>query len=207
MIRVISAAALVSLAAHALAAPPPPPHGPLPDWPCNTETRETLTVAGVLSRSVATPSPSEGAWRTDPVVKAAADFAAAPENAPQFGAERLAALAAAAGPHKDRMLLEALDGIVTQTNTLRGIIIDGIGDKVVKSRLLAERLASVEHDLAALPADATPQQRGALTQARESMLRALGDNADDAELLCHRLGYTRHKAERLAAAIAEQLGH
>jgi hypothetical protein len=202
--RLIAAAALVSLAAPAVAAPPPLPTGPLPEWPCKAEQTPPLTAAAIFGAPLPGPAP-QGDWRADPAVKAAVDFAAAPENAPQFGTERIAALARAAGPNKRQELLTALTGIVERTNALRGFITDGIAEKVVKSKLLAERLEALDHDLAAMPADAPPEQRRVLAQGRDGVRRALGDNAEDAELLCHRLDYARKKAERLAAAIGEQI--
>jgi hypothetical protein len=169
---------------------------------------DALSAEALYGKPLPRPLPSSDAWLADPETKSAVEFAAAPENNPELGAERIATFAKTLGGRKEEALIALLSGIVERTNVLRRIIIDGIGDKVVKSRLLAETVSKVERDLAAVPDDgssAATAQRKALETARYWDARALGDTADDAELLCHRLAYTAKKAVRLVGAVRSEL--
>lgn len=201
----VIAALAVAWAAHAA---PPGAKGPLKDWPCPEPRVDALAAEALYAKPLPAALPAPSAWQSDPEVKPVVEFAAAPENNPNLGAQRIAELASAAGPRKQEALMMALSGIVERTNALRGIIIDGIGDKVVKSRLLFEQVAANDRDLAAVPNDGTSaaaERRSALETARYWNNRYLGDAADDAELLCHRLAYTAKKAQALAGAIRTEL--
>jgi len=204
IVGVIAALAVAGLA-HAA---PPVAKGPLKDWPCPEPRVDALTAEALYGQPLPAALPAPGAWQSDPDVKPVVEFAAAPENNPGLGAERIQELAKSAGARKREALLLALSGIVERTNTLRRIIIDGIGDKVVKSRLLVELIAENDRELAALPNDGTgaaAERKNALETTRYWNNRSLGDAADDAELLCHRLAYTAKKATALAGAIRTEL--
>ena len=201
--------AIVALAvAWAAHAAPPAAKGPLKDWPCPEPRVDALTAEALYAKPLPAALPAPSAWQSDPQVKPAVEFAAAPENNPDLGSQRIEELASSAGPRKQEALLLALSGIVERTNTMRRIIIDGIGDKVVKSRLLVELIAENDRDLAAVPNDGTSaaaERMNALETARYWNSRYLGDAADDAELLCHRLAYTAKKAQALVGAIRTEL--
>ncbi len=166
---------------------------------------DPLTVDSLLPHPLALPARNSDAWKTDPRVRAVVDFAAAPENVPDLGIARIAALAREDGPSDAQALPLVLDGVVARINQLRGFIRDGVTDKVAQSHLLADEVAGDDRALAALPAGDPPERRTALEQARRRNRAALGDRAEDAELLCHRLDYTARKARLLGAAIAEQI--
>ncbi len=203
----VGAIAWLAVAAMAHAAPPVA-KGPLKDWPCAEPRVDALTAEALYAEPLPAALPTPGAWQSDPEVRPIVEFAAAPENNPNLGAARIQVLARSAGARKREALLLALSGIVERTNTLRRIIIDGIGDKVVKSRLLVELIAENDRELAAVPNDGTSaaaERKNALETTRYWNNRYLGDAADDAELLCHRLAYTAKKAAALAGAIRTEL--
>jgi len=200
------AAALLLLAAPAaLAAPPPPPTGPLPDWPCPAPQAGPLTPESVLGTKLPAPLPAAGAWQHDAPARTVADFASAPENPPQSGIARITAFGAGAGADRQAAMLLVLQGVVERSNALRDILIQGIGDKVVRSRLLAEHLRAIDGSIAALPVNASATAKGDLATAKYWAGRSLGDNEDEAALLCHRLGYLERKTRRLGTAIAAAL--
>lgn len=183
----------------------PPQSGPLPDWPCRGVDADPLTVNSLLPRPLPLPVRDGDGWRLDPRIRAVVDFAAAPENVPDLGIARIAALAREAEPGNAQALPLVLDGVVARTNQLRDFIRDGVTDKVAQSHLLADEVAGGDRAIAALRAGDPPERRTALEQAQRRNRAALGDRAEDAELLCHRLDYTAHKARLLGAAIAEQI--
>ena len=204
---IAGAIAVIAIMGAAQAAPPAA-KGPLKDWPCPEPRVDALTAEGLYAKPLPAALPAPSAWQSDPQVKPVVEFAAAPENNPDLGTQRIGELASSAGPRRQEALLLALSGIVERTNTLRRIIIDGIGDKVVKSRLLAELVADNDREIAAVPNDGTSaaaERKKALETARYWNNRYLGDAADDAELLCHRLAYTAKKARVLAGAIQTEL--
>ncbi|MBV8400537.1 MAG: hypothetical protein JOZ17_17625 [Acetobacteraceae bacterium] len=131
-------------------------------------------------------------------------FAAAPENSPDRAVARVTALARSS-EDRERDLSMLLGGVVDRINALRAILKDGVGDKVAKSRLLSERLAEIEEQQKALSAEASPKQRQALSEAADWAHRALGDTAEEADVLCRRIEYTETKARALAHAVAEQM--
>ena len=195
----VAACKLLMAASLAVAAPPPPPSGPLQAWPCSVAP-SALTPEGLLGHAV----PAEtGDWQTDKPVREVVDFAAAPENAPDTSRPRIEALSASSGPGRQAKLMLARDGIVARSNQLRGIVEYGVREKVEKSKLLSDTLAAAKQALAGLPQDAPADRRVALEQDRAIKGKALGDNAEDAELLCHRYEYIARKAQRLGAAIIE----
>ena len=177
------------------------PTGPLADWPCASSDTVELSIAAVYGRPVA----AQADWQADPEVRALVNFAAAPENAPDQGSARLRDLGQAAGPNAPAKLLLALDGIMRRTNQLRAIVAYGIREKVEKSKLLADLLGDARRAETSLPADAPAGERAALEADRLAKARALGDNAEDVELLCHRFDYLERKARRLAGTISSEI--
>ena len=208
--RLIFGAVVLVLTSGAGFAAPPAPKGPLKDWPCEEQRADTLSAEALYAKPLPGPLPAPGAWLSDAAVKSVVEFAAAPENNPDLGIERIGAYGKTPGVRKPEDMLLVLSGIVERTNTMRRFIIDGIGDKVVKSRLLAETVAQDERDIAAVPNDGTNaalERKKGLETARYWNSRALGDAADDAELLCHRLAYNAKKAQRLVDAIRDEVEH
>jgi hypothetical protein len=195
---------LLALLSPTKAAPPPVPTGPLPEWPCHGPEDITLSIEQVYGGPPPGQPMAAGAWQTDARVKEAVLFAAAPENPPNRGVARITALARSSDD-RERDLSLLLGGIIERVNALRAILKDGVGDKVAKSRLLSERLAEIEEQQKALPAEASPKQRQALSEAADWTRHALGDNAEEADVLCRRIEYTETKARALAHAVAEQI--
>lgn len=144
-------------------------------------------------------------WQADLAVRALVDFVAAPENVPDAGRARIASFGTSAGAERRTSLELTLVGIVARTNEFRAIVAYGVREKVEKSKFLFDYLAEARRAIDSLPATATPEVRRTLEQDRLAKSHALGDNAEDAELLCHRLDYTERKAKRLADEIAEQI--
>lgn len=202
--RLLAAMLGFSCAPPALAQAAPAP-GPLPDWPCKQTSYNPLTAASILPHPLAVPAEQGADQQADAQARSVAAFAAAPENTPDMGIARITAFARGLAPERrPREMRLVLDEIVLRTNQLRGIIRDGIEDKVSESHLLADTVAGNDEEIAGLPADAPAGRREALEQARSRNAMALGDRGEDAERLCHRLEYTARKARRLAAAVAEQ---
>lgn len=197
MLRLLALVFAALWAEGAFAAPPAPVKGPLSDWPCTNARPDALTVQDIYRKPLPAALPEPGAWKADPRIRSIVSFAAAPENPPEAGAGRIAALGSDPADTRRGELMLVLAGLVDQTNVLRGFIIDGIGEKVVKSRLLAEKLDGFSAALASAPAG----RKHDLQDVRVWTNRALGDNAEDAELLCHRLEYAAAKARHLATTI------
>lgn len=194
--------AAMPLAAHA--APPPPPTGPLADWPCSPRAAEPLSLDAVYGKPLAIPTGARD-WQSTPPVRDLVNFIAAPENGPDQGRARIAAFVPGAGTDRVADLDLTLVGLVDRTNEFRQIVAYGVREKVEKSKFLADFLTESRRAIDQLPANAPAETRKVLEQDRLAKSHALGDNAEDAELLCHRLDYTETKAKRLAAAIDEQI--
>lgn len=188
----------------AAAAPPPPPTGPLAEWPCQARAAQDLTLASIYSKPLTLPAGSQD-WQADSPVKALVNFIAAPENGPEQGRARIAAFGAAAGPDREARLDLTLVGLVVRTNEFRGIVAYGVREKVQKSEFLAGFLTDARKAVENLPAKEAPAMREMLEKDRLAKAHALGENAEDAALLCHRLDYTESKAKSLADAIGEQI--
>ena len=108
---IVGAVAWLAAAGMALAAPPVA-KGPLNDWPCPEPRADALTAEALYAGPLPAALPAPGAWQSDPEVKPVVEFAAAPENNPGLGAERIQELAKSAGARKREALLLALSGIV-----------------------------------------------------------------------------------------------
>ena len=199
-VPVLAAAAASSMAA--------PPSGPLKDWPCPQPWVEALTAEALYGKALPAPLPQTVDWHADPLVRPVVEFAVATENSPALGAEKIASLAGSSGPQKQERLLLALSGILDLTNTLRHLIYQGIGDQVVRSRLIADEMAANDKEARGLVDDgsnAAMQRKKDLATAQFWNRRFLGSAEDDAELLCHRLGYSVKKTQLLVDAIRQQL--
>lgn len=140
-----------------------------------------------------------------PPVRDLVNFIAAPENGPEQGRAKIAAFAPPVGTDRVPDLDLALVGLVARTNEFRQIVAYGVREKVEKSKFLAEFLNDARRAIDNLPANAPAEARKTLEQDRTAKAHALGDNAEDAALLCHRLDYTETKAKRLADAISDQI--
>jgi hypothetical protein len=179
----------------------------LPSWPCEQVSPDPLTADSLLSHPLAVQAGQDTDQPADAQAKSVAAFAAAPENTPEMGVARITAFVRQLAPgQRPREMTIILTEVVARTNELRGIIRDGIHDKVAQSHLLADTVAGNDQAIAALPANTPAEKRHALEQARRQNAATLGDRAEDAQRLCYRLDYTATKARQLAAAIAQQAG-
>lgn len=176
------------------------------DWPCEVPLAERFEPAQVWGRDLSRPLP-EG-WRQDPGVHEVVEFAANPENPPAQGARQIAAFAAPLGAEREERLMLLFAGLLEQFNLLRGFVIEGVRDFVLRARILREAVARNDAALAALPADGGSQveaQRQAYAQARSFDARSMDDAMEEAEFLCRRYGYLDRKLRELIAAIRAAL--
>jgi hypothetical protein len=172
------------------------------DWPCELPFAETFQPAQVWGEDLSRPLP-EG-WRQDPGVREVVEFAANPENPPRQGARQIAAFAAPLGAEREERLLLVFAGLVDQFNLLRGFVIEGVRDFVLRAKILRDAVGQNDAALAALPADGGARveaERRAYVRARSLDARSMDDALEEAEFLCRRYGYLDKKLRELTAAI------
>jgi hypothetical protein len=175
------------------------------DWPCELPLAERFQPAQVWGKDLPRSLP-EG-WRQDPGVREVVEFAVNPENPPGQGAKRIAAFAPLGAERKERLLLVFV-GLLEQFNLLRGFVIEGVRDFVLRAKILREAVAQNDAALAALPADGGARveaQRRAYARARSLDARSMDDAMEEAEFLCRRYGYLDRKLRELTAAIRADL--
>jgi hypothetical protein len=176
------------------------------DWPCDAPLAERFDPVQVWGGPLPRPLP-EG-WRQDPAVRDAVEFAANPENPPGQGAKQIAAFAAPLGAEREERLLLVFAGLLDQFNLLRGFVIEGVRDFVLRAKILRDTVAQNDAALAALPADGGARveaQRRAYAQARSLDVRSMDDAMEEAEFLCRRYGYLDKKLRELTASIRAAL--
>jgi hypothetical protein len=96
-------------------------------------------------------------------------------------------------------------GLLDQFNLLRGFVIEGVRDFIVRAKILREAVARNEAAAAAAPPQAQEQQRRDHLEARASDARQMDDALEEAEFLCHRYGYLDKKLRELTAGIRAAL--
>ncbi|WP_448206698.1 hypothetical protein [Azospirillum sp. sgz302134] len=168
---------------------------------------ETLTAAMVWPDrhpEILSALPADRAWEANAEVRDLVEFVANPENPPALGAEAIARFAArhAAWHPDDRQatLTLAFSGVVDLTNRLRGIMVDGIGLNVVRSRIIAEEVNANNAALTKASANGAD-----IRQARFWNLRRLDKTEDDAAMICRKLAYTERKLRALAQAVSQAM--
>lgn len=176
------------------------------DWPCEAALAEHFDAEDVWGGPLPGPLPAD--WRDDAAAGEVVAFAANPENPPRQGAAAIARFAKQLGPEREAALLRVFAGLLTEFDRLRGFLIDGVRDFVLRAKILAEAVARNEAALAALPADggaAVEARRKDYQEARFWDARNLDDALDEAEFLCHRYGYLDRKLRQLSAALRAAL--
>ena len=176
------------------------------DWPCDAPLTERFEPTQVWGGDLPQPPP-EG-WRRDRVVREVVEFAANPENPPSQGAKRITAFAGPLGGEREERLMLVFAGLLDQFNLLRGFVIEGVRDFVLRAKILRDAVAQNDAALAALPADGGARveaQRRAYAQARSFDARNMDDAMEEAEFLCRRYGYLNRKLRELTAAIRAAL--
>jgi hypothetical protein len=176
------------------------------DWPCDAPLVERFDPVQIWGDPLPPPLP-EG-WRQNAAVREVVAFAANPENPPGQGAKRIAAFAAALGAEREERLLLVFAGLLDQFNLLRGFVIEGVRDFVLRAKILREAVTQNDAALAALPADGGARveaQRRAYARARSLDARSMDDAIEEAEFLCHRYGYLDKMLRELTAAIRADL--
>lgn len=172
------------------------------DWPCDWPLAERFDPVQIWGNPLPMPLP-EG-WRQDPGVREVVEFAANPENPPGQGASQIAAFAAPLGAEREQRLLLVFAGLLERFNLLRGFVIEGVRDFVLRAKILRDAVAQNDAALAALPADGGARveaQRQAYAGARSLDARSMDDAMEEAEFLCRRYGYLDRKLRKLTAAI------
>lgn len=188
---------LALLAVPALAAQP------IRDWPCDLPLAEHFDPEAVWGGALPAALPDE--WRGDPTIEELVAYSANPENSPRLGSQRIAAFADTLDDDPTAALLRVYAGLLEETDVLRGFLIDGVRDFIVRAKILDASVERHEQQLAALPADADETTREGFHQALFWDERNLDDALDEAEFLCHRYAYLDKKLRRLTAAIREAL--
>jgi hypothetical protein len=174
------------------------------DWPCDVPFAERFDPVQVWGSAL--PRPLAGGWREDAEVQDVVEFAANPENPPRQGAKRIAKFAAPlGGAEREKRLMLVFAGLLDQFNLLRGFVIEGVRDFVVRAKILREAVDRNEAAVAALPAQAPEQQRRDHLEARAWDERQMDDALEEAEFLCHRYGYLDKKLRELTAGIRAAL--
>jgi hypothetical protein len=173
------------------------------DWPCDAPLAERFDPAQVWGSAL--PRPLAEGWRQDGVVRDVVEFAANPENPPGQGAKRIAAFAAPLGTDREERLMMVFAGLLDQFNLLRGFVIEGVRDFVLRAKILREAIDRNEAAVAALPTEAREEQRLGYLEARSWDARRMDDALEEAEFLCRRYGYLDKKLRELTAGIRAAL--
>ena len=176
------------------------------DWPCDLPLAEQFVPAEVWGAALPTAAP--GDWREDPGVREVVEFAANPENPPSQGAKKITAFAASLGAGREQRLLLVFAGLLEQFNLLRGFVIEGVRDFVVRAKILREAVAQNDRALAALPADGAAEveeRRRGYLEARAWDVRSMDDAMEEAEFLCHRYAYLDRKLRQLTETVRSAL--
>ena len=176
------------------------------DWPCEVPLAERFVAEEVWGGPLPGPLPTD--WRDYGAAAEVVAFAASPENRPATGAAAIADLAARHGAERQEVLLAVFAGLLDQFNTLRGYVIGGVRDFVVRAKILQEAIDANEAALAALPQAGGPeveQRRDGYREARAFDARNQDDALEEAEFLCRRYAYLEEKLRHLADAIRSAL--
>jgi hypothetical protein len=172
------------------------------DWPCDAPFAERFEPAPVWGGALPRSLP-EG-WRQDAAVREVVEFAADPENTPGQGAKRIAAFAAPLGAEREERLMLVFAGLLDQFNLLRGFVIEGVRDLVLRAKILREAIDRNQAAAAALPAEGgagVEEQRRGHLEARFWDARRLDESLEEAEFLCRRYAYLDEKLRQLSAAL------
>lgn len=176
------------------------------NWPCEQPLAEHFVAEEVWGGALPAPLPQD--WRADPAAREVVAVAANPENPPAQGEDAIAALAGRLQADRQQTLLAVYAGLLEQFDRLRGFVIEGVRDFIVRAKIIAEAVERSEGALAALPADggaAVDEQRQGYLAALWSDERNLDDALEEAEFLCRRYGYLERKLRRLTGAIRDAL--
>jgi hypothetical protein len=173
------------------------------DWPCDAPLAERFDPVQVWGSAL--PRPLAESWRQDGVVREVVEFAANPENPPRQGAKRIAAFAAPLGAEREERLMLVFTGLLDQFNLLRGFVIEGVRDFVLRAKILREAIDRNETAVAALPTEAREEQRRGYLEARSWDARRMDDALEEAEFLCRRYGYLDKKLRELTTGIRAAL--
>jgi len=176
------------------------------NWPCALPLAERFVPEEVWGAAL--PAPLPAGWRSDAAAAEVVAFAANPENPPAQGEARIAAFAGRLSAGRQPALLDVFAGLLEEFNALRGFVIEGVRDFVVRAKILQEAIDKNEAALAALPADGGPeveQLRNGYLDARAFDARSQDDALEEAEFLCRRYAYLEQKLRRLTAALRSAL--
>jgi hypothetical protein len=176
------------------------------DWPCRLPFAETSVPEALWGGPL--PGMLPEGWREDAAVVEVVEFAANPENPPSEGEQKIAAFAQGLGGDRQRQLLLVFAGLLEQSDILRGFVIGGVRDFVLRAKILREAVERNEGAIAALPQDggtAVQEQRKGYLEARLWDARQMDDALEEAEFLCHRYAYLDEKLRRLTEAVRSAL--
>jgi hypothetical protein len=174
------------------------------DWPCDAPFAGRFDPVQVWGSAL--PRPPADGWRQDAEVREVVEFAANPENTPGLGAKRIAKFAAPlGGAEREERLMLVFAGLLDQFNLLRGFVIEGVRDFVLRAKILREAVDRNEAAAAALDTEAREEQRRGHLEASASDARRMDDALEEAEFLCHRYDYLDKKLRALTAGIRAAL--
>jgi hypothetical protein len=176
------------------------------DWPCDAPFAKSFDPVQVWGGPL--PGSLPEGWRQDTGVRDVVEFAANPEKPPAQGAKQIVAFAAPLGADREERLLLLFAGLLDRFDLLRGFVIDGVRDFVLRAKILRDAVAQNDAALAVLAAEGGTRaeaQRYAYRQARSLDARSMDDAMEEAEFLCLRYGYLDRKLRELTATIRAAL--
>lgn len=176
------------------------------DWPCRAPMQTSISAEQIWGGPLPGELPVD--WREDPAVRQVVEYAGSPENRPARGASRIMRFAEQIDGDRDAAQLAVYAGLLEETRTLRGFLIEGIRQYVLRAKILQESVHSHEAAIAALSDDSSAEslrQRKGYEQARSQDLRQLDDSMEEAEFLCGRYSYLDKKLRLLTEAIRETI--
>jgi hypothetical protein len=170
------------------------------DWPCDAPFAERFDPVQVWGSGL--PRPLAEGWRRDATVREVVEFAANPENPARQGVQRITKFAALlGGAEREERLMLVFAGLLDRFNLLRGFVIEGVRDFVLRAKILREAVDRNEAAAAALGAEANEEQRRGHLEAGAWDARRMDDALEEAEFLCHRYGYLDKKLRELTAGV------
>jgi hypothetical protein len=173
------------------------------DWPCDSPLVQRFDPVQIWGRPL--PSPLPEGWRQNAGVREVVEFSANPEIPPRQGAKRITVFATALGAKREEQLMMVFAGLLERFNLLRGFVIEGVRDFVLRAKILRDAIDRNEAAVAALPRGAREEQRQGYLEARSWDARRMDDALEEAEFLCRRYGYLDKKLRELTAGIRAAL--
>ncbi|MCP3871424.1 MAG: hypothetical protein GY703_25635 [Gammaproteobacteria bacterium] len=147
-------------------------------------------------------------WNRNQAVKRLVEHAASPENRPAQGTRSIIQFADRQHDDREVALLSVYAGLLMEVEALRGFLIEGIRQYVLRAKILEENIQGHETALLKLSEsgnEAERLNRQSYDRARLADARYMDDAMEEAEFLCHRYAYLDKKLRLLTKTIRDSI--